>query len=507
MDSQEKIKKLVDYAKEHNALETKNYILDVFKENENYIHKEDINQAFYDSHIINIYPKDMQGIYISILNGDWDRLGENVSHLGIDIHIVNAFQNNGMTLFQNSERLMGGELNFNYTEVNKDDIINYFQSRDSFAIVYKTLSHGMKEDLEIIKALVSQIKNQSELKEKAEQDYSDVSPYGGVDVCIHDWQDHYLNMLDEFRDGQNDKLVQFAEKEFVIEEENQKYIQDEILRNEQIIYFVEHKDEYIAKQEYDKNCYDQQYLNAQTAEADDIVSMINKTDQHIHNNVKLLKEVKEKNGFINRFMNKNQIVDLQNHIENLKDEKHSLQNRLEWIQNEIENVKNDIEEANKPFKNLKYHFDYLLKDVLEDCYDYIDNFDEAFRRTVDYYNEAKENLEMFQRFSMYREEQNKGLQNNVRKAVHIQWDVDNKEDLELLPTEMEIPAGMDEEDIADYLSDETGFCHFGFDLVEEHSSIDELISRCDGLRETRNKEMENNSLNNERGEKNNRQEL
>lgn len=51
------------------------------------------------------------------------------------------------------------------------------------------------------------------------------------------------------------------------------------------------------------------------------------------------------------------------------------------------------------------------------------------------------------------------------KAINILWDVDDENDLSFLPTEIEIPEGMcDEEDISDYLSDETGFCHAGFEL-------------------------------------------
>ena len=50
-----------------------------------------------------------------------------------------------------------------------------------------------------------------------------------------------------------------------------------------------------------------------------------------------------------------------------------------------------------------------------------------------------------------------------RKATHIQWDVDELEDLELLPTEIDIPDDMtDMEEISDYITDQTGFCHNGF---------------------------------------------
>lgn len=59
------------------------------------------------------------------------------------------------------------------------------------------------------------------------------------------------------------------------------------------------------------------------------------------------------------------------------------------------------------------------------------------------------------------------------KAVNIKWDIDYAYDedldtLQMLPTEIEIPEGMtDEDEITDYLSDVTGFCHEGYDLVEE----------------------------------------
>lgn len=49
------------------------------------------------------------------------------------------------------------------------------------------------------------------------------------------------------------------------------------------------------------------------------------------------------------------------------------------------------------------------------------------------------------------------------KATHILWDVDYREDLKRLPKEIDIPVSMtDEDEISDYLSDVTGFCHRGF---------------------------------------------
>lgn len=54
------------------------------------------------------------------------------------------------------------------------------------------------------------------------------------------------------------------------------------------------------------------------------------------------------------------------------------------------------------------------------------------------------------------------------KAINIDWDVDEENELETLPAEINIPEDLedDEEAISDYLSDVTGFCHKGFEVVE-----------------------------------------
>lgn len=53
------------------------------------------------------------------------------------------------------------------------------------------------------------------------------------------------------------------------------------------------------------------------------------------------------------------------------------------------------------------------------------------------------------------------------KAIDIIWDIDHEEDKDLLPTEIEIPDEItDIDEMSDYISDITGFCHYGFSLVD-----------------------------------------
>lgn len=50
------------------------------------------------------------------------------------------------------------------------------------------------------------------------------------------------------------------------------------------------------------------------------------------------------------------------------------------------------------------------------------------------------------------------------KAINILWVPDDEE--VNLPNEIEIPDWVDDDEISAYLSDTTGFCHFGFELVD-----------------------------------------
>ena len=56
------------------------------------------------------------------------------------------------------------------------------------------------------------------------------------------------------------------------------------------------------------------------------------------------------------------------------------------------------------------------------------------------------------------------------KAINILWDTDsNQEVLKQLPKEIEIPEDItDEDEISDYISDVTGFCHKGFELLRDY---------------------------------------
>ena len=73
------------------------------------------------------------------------------------------------------------------------------------------------------------------------------------------------------------------------------------------------------------------------------------------------------------------------------------------------------------------------------------------------------------------------------KAINIKWDTDDQ--VVDLPIEVEIPEGYSEDDVADYLFDEYGYCVFNFDIdndkkiYEIYDINDEVMGRADDLRD------------------------
>ena len=62
------------------------------------------------------------------------------------------------------------------------------------------------------------------------------------------------------------------------------------------------------------------------------------------------------------------------------------------------------------------------------------------------------------------------------KAVNIEWDIDVEDGDVLLPDKIDIPKHIvDEDEISDYISDLTGFCHKGFELVNDSSDKVKVI--------------------------------
>lgn len=385
----EKLNDLLTFSKKHNAEKTKNYILNQFQ-GESFTKKTIINEVYYMAYDTDIYFKDKNGIHISIHEGPDDMWNGYSSHTGIDISL-NNIKFNSIDLFIEDKRIQNRlTLSEIFEPVSKEDVINYLQNNyTAVAFVYKSLSNDFKKDPEIMQLIYDKLKSEAMMESQNERSYSDISPYGGLDVYVHEWQDHFVEKLNDFRDGDNESFVRYAEKQFLSHTENRDYLNQEIKRHKRLQYIVEHQNEYEQKYEIDKTMMhieDEKYdLKKRLVEVNNDLFKLESEESTLHSTLNRLNK-----GLFSRVLNSKQIQKIQDELDGIKTLIEMNQSDIAKLTKEsnILTAKSKQLENTKP--QLKYPFDYLIKNEFVEFYEYYDNFEDAMTRMECFYDESKE---------------------------------------------------------------------------------------------------------------------
>lgn len=376
----DKIKEIKKFSETHDAEDTKKYIMESFQGTSYDIQREDISQAFYEIHTTNIFFKDANGLHISIIEGDGDRSQGLHTRSGMDILISNPIKDESFYLFEDGKRVKDVAADLSDHAITKKDVTDYLKlSHDVNTIIYKYLDEELKNDQAIIESFTKKIEDDARFRTIDEERYSDISPNGGMDVYVHPWQDHYLEKLNEFRDGKCDKLIDYAEKQFCSDKNNQKYIKDELQRNKKIIYYVDNKEKYMEMQKYEFNDYyasDEIYGYDQQIK--DLEQKIKETNDKIKNSSQVLEKMQ--NGSISRFIYRNKIK--------------SLKDSISAMEEDISGYKEEINSANENINDIR---EDLAQEKDNDYSEPVRSFERIIDRIETKYPEAMKSIESFNR--------------------------------------------------------------------------------------------------------------
>lgn len=393
--NEEKLKDLIAFSETHDAEETKHYILESLQGSAFEMQKEDINQAFYELHTKNIFFKDANGLHVSIVEGEGDRAFGVSARSGMDILINNPLKNEAYYLFADGERVRNESMNLS-NDITKQDVIDYLESNhDVNTNTYKYLDEELKNDQDIIESFTQKIEDAAKLRSMDEENYSDISPYGGLDVYVHPWQDYYLDKLEELRDGNCDKLIDYAEKHFCLDEANQKYIKDELKRNEKICYYAQNKEKYIEIEKYKfNNLYANDEINKKHQEIKDLEQKVKETNENIKYSSNELEKMQK--GFISRIINRSKINSLKDNVSAMQAAVSNYQEEINDANERITFIKEDLAlEKDKP-EPVKFDFEYSLKDHYIETYDHaepVESIEKMLDRMEAHYPVAAKSIE------------------------------------------------------------------------------------------------------------------
>lgn len=417
--------KLINYSKNHDVVETAKEITNIFSEDELITEKRDIDQAYFELHSKEYLIKGGNGLNITVISGDCDRFGNHKTHEGISIFIFSDIikHNEYYALFtedrqyeDNSIEILSLVNESLETVLNVQQTLDYFKSWNADPMLFNILSDELKNNNEIIMQVLNLIDENANSEHRDQRDYESISPNGGLDIIVSPSSEIYLDMIDKFDIPGNEDFMQKAKIYFMSNTANCKFIDEELKRFDKIIYYAEHADDY----RYNESILQLEWMNSEMdmlPDKDQLLADLEEIKIRLGVNYDLRKmnekrrhelnsnldELKGKTyNFLGYFTQKpvdrKKIVDMSKNLESLKKSDQELLNEFEDMRgtkvliemdiDSIEEKEQKLKELKESQINLKYPYNYLLKDLFAEIAHAPELFENSLQRQID----AKESI-------------------------------------------------------------------------------------------------------------------
>ena len=352
---------------EFKNLDTPDEAIEKFKQifdGEYYETFTDVDEPYYECHTQKLYLDNGYGIGIEKSWGPFDFTGGGVvSHEGEDLYIFSKLGNEGIILFEFSEKkkiptntdsLYDIDLSTkNILSIDDDLIFNFIPEND------------LQFTDEMFIARYENLKRKAELNHDNDVENDLISYYGGLDVTINSTEYYLYNAL--LKSKYNEDFMNKAIPLFI--QDFPSYFKDEIEECNQALYIIENKDKYYKLAEYEevdfhaveseynyKNSIDKLEKQKEKLQIklDDALSEINDIKNKRYNLIDFFKGIKKKDlEEINRIQHQKNAIETQLYLK-VKE--------LEEYKSNFEQFKKVIDENDKKINELKEQLKYPLKD-------------------------------------------------------------------------------------------------------------------------------------------------
>lgn len=258
---EEKIKQLLNYVKQDNSTveETIKQFKKIFKR-QYFVEIEDIDEAYYKFRSEKYYILNGNGIFFEIGTGDGDIFGSQHAHEGTDIVLCSRLSRcndykYGISLFYgdckekiNIEKIKDYLFDIDLSEE------NILGNEDNN--VYKTIdltnfSKDILNNNKTIDIRYNQMKEQAESIHDNQVSYSNISPYGGLDVDIVTVEQLLYDSLKKFKS--DEKFIKRAITLFYLDYPD--FIKNEIKECTKALYIIDNKEKYLKQLELEEQEY------------------------------------------------------------------------------------------------------------------------------------------------------------------------------------------------------------------------------------------------------------
>ncbi len=413
--------KLINYSKNHDAVETAKEITNIFSADDLIMETKDVDQAYFESHSKTYFIKGGNGLKVEILSGDGDKFGNMITHSGISIFISSDILKTGIdydyALFsQNHYENESVEILSLVNESVKETlgfqkVLEYFQRYDADPMIFNVLSDDLRNNNEIILQVLNVIDNQAEFEHHDQSEYERISPYGGLDINVKSSSEIYLDMIDKFDIPGNEDFMEKAKIYFMNNLNNCKFVDEELKRFDKIIYYAEHADDYRHNESISQEMRWLNYGTDMLPDKDQLLADLEaiKIDLGVNYDLRIMNEERrhelnsnldelkgKKYNFLGYFTQRphdnKEIINIIKNIDALQNSDYSLLNEFEDMLEQKDlvemNIKS-IEEQEQKLKeledsqiNLKYPYKYLFNDIFAEIADAPEHFENSLEKQI-----------------------------------------------------------------------------------------------------------------------------
>lgn len=248
LEIKNKIIEIINFARTNSAFDTEKKILSVLHDDIR-IMSEKKNSTYYQEETTRFKIKEMNGLEITITKGDLDRYGETVSHIGTDVYLSSPLSNNeDMAIFIedkfqdiNENVMIDDFIDFKVTE---EQLLQSLSQNNDFDLL-NTLDDSISFSSSFAKELYQQMEEAAKTEKENQEYESDISLQGGDEIYIHDVPDILYEQIKKIKPFlEKFDLYENTKNLYLSIPENIQYLDNEIIRNEKMLYFIDHEDQY-----------------------------------------------------------------------------------------------------------------------------------------------------------------------------------------------------------------------------------------------------------------------
>lgn len=317
-------------------------------------------EPYYQSYSQTYYIKNGYGIGLQKSWGRGDIFGNSSSHKGVDLTLISPLADNIDLWYESEHKKDTADVNVLFSfDPSVSSLQNRLLDSSCFKSVYPFLPSDVVNHETFSLAFYNNLRLSAQLSHNREVEADRISYYGGLDVTIHDEEEHLLDSLCEFEE--NPTFLQIAVPLFVMDYPG--YLDNQIAECKHALYIISHKEKFFKLATAEKSFY------TLSIQRDDIRERLNTLKTEIAKaNSKLMVLSRAEKEYQNREYNFVAVVKGMRYkdrqaIKSIESDKQDIKSKITILSDKVNEMQDSLAKVDSSFNEKKDELETIKKSL------------------------------------------------------------------------------------------------------------------------------------------------